>query len=126
MKNLQQKILEEIERKNIQFIRFMWCDNAGVIRAKAVHVKYILDYLVGTGVGIAKAQQALPVMYDAPSKGSGLTPSGEVFMRADWSTFKIVPYSPGHARVFTNIFNGTEPWTNCPRSFLQKVISYSG
>ena len=44
-------------------------------------------------------------------------------MRADWSTFKIVPYSPGHARVFTNIFNGTEPWTNCPRSFLQKVIS---
>ncbi|MEK9179008.1 MAG: glutamine synthetase, partial [Patescibacteria group bacterium] len=69
MKNLQQKILEEIERKNIQFIRFMWCDNAGVIRAKAVHVKYILDYLVGTGVGIAKAQQALPVMYDAPSKG---------------------------------------------------------
>lgn len=122
MKSLQKRVLEEIEKKNIQFVRFMWCDNAGIIRAKAVHVKYLTDYLAGTGVGIAMAQQALPVMYDAPSKNSGLTPAGEVFMRADWSTFKVIPYSPGNARVFTNIFNGTESWSHCPRSFLQKVI----
>ncbi|KKP67142.1 MAG: hypothetical protein UR68_C0013G0012 [Candidatus Roizmanbacteria bacterium GW2011_GWA2_35_19] len=37
MKELHQKILQEIKSKNIQFVRFIWCDNAGVIRAKAVH-----------------------------------------------------------------------------------------
>ncbi|KKP67141.1 MAG: L-glutamine synthetase [Candidatus Roizmanbacteria bacterium GW2011_GWA2_35_19] len=68
------------------------------------------------------AQQALPVMYDAQAINSGLTPAGEVFMRADWDTLKSLPYSPGHARVYTNTYNAGKQWTQCPRSFLKKVI----
>lgn len=121
MNNLQKNVLVEIKKNNIQFIRFLWCDNAGIIRAKAIHVKFLSDYL-NNGVGIASAQQALPVMYDAPVPNSGLTPAGEVFMRADWSTFKSLPYSQGQARVFTDIFDKGKPWTYCPRSFLKQVI----
>jgi len=122
MKELYKKILSQIKKNNIQFIRFVWCDNAGITRTKAVHVRYVSDYFNDVGVGIAMAQQALPVMYDAPAPNSGLTPAGEVFMRADWTTFKVLSYSPGHARVFTYIFNDGRPWTQCPRSFLSKVI----
>lgn len=107
----------------IRFVRFMWCDNANVIRAKAVHAPLIEDFLSGQGVGIAAAQMALPVMYDALSPGSGLTPAGEVHLHADWSTFTALPYAPGHARVFTDIRDGVRPWAHCPRGFLRRMIA---
>ena len=113
-------IQKQIRAQNIQFVRFLWCDNAGVIRCKAVSTRYLSDYI--NGVGIAAAQQALPVMYDAPAADSGLTPAGEVHMRADWSTFTQLPYSPGHARVLTDIYAGKDPWGHCPRSFLRRMI----
>src|SRR3989344_1777382 len=120
MKNQLAKIKKQIKSQNIQFVRFLWCDNAGIIRCKAVSTRYIQDYL--QGVSIAAAQQALPVMYDAPSAGSGLTPVGEVYMQADWSTFTQLPYSLTHARVLTDIYEGKNPWRHCPRSFLRRTI----
>ncbi len=117
------KVEAALKARNIQFVRFIWCDNAGVTRAKAVHVRFLEPYLHGTGVGIAAAQQALPVMYDAPAAGSGLTPAGEVHMRADWNTYTPLPYVPGHARVFTDIYDGNHPWGHCPRMFLRTVIA---
>ncbi|BCX05849.1 MAG: glutamine synthetase [Candidatus Roseilinea sp.] len=116
-------ILNLIREHNVRFVRFIWCDNANVIRAKAVRTTFIQAYLDGEGVGIAAAQQALPVMYDALAPGSGLTPAGEAHMRADWSTFAALPYAPGHARVLTDIYDGEQPWAHCPRSFLRRMIA---
>ncbi|MCS7060212.1 MAG: glutamine synthetase family protein [Anaerolineae bacterium] len=116
-------ILKLIQERDVRFVRFIWCDNANVIRAKAVRATFIRDYLEGEGVGIAAAQQALPVMYDALAPGSGLTPAGEAHMRADWRTFTVLPYAPGHARVLTDIYGGDQPWAHCPRSFLRRMIA---
>ena len=116
-------VLSAIQTQDIRYVRFIWCDNAGLIRAKAVHTSFLDSFLAGDGVGIAAAQQALPVMYDAPASGSGLTPAGEVHMRADWTTFTPLPYAPGHARVLTDIYDGEQPWGHCPRSFLRRVIA---
>ncbi|MCS7324818.1 MAG: glutamine synthetase family protein [Anaerolineae bacterium] len=116
-------VLRHIHTHNVRFVRFIWCDNANVIRAKAVHTAFIEDYLNGDGVGIAAAQQALPVMYDALAPGSGLTPAGEVHMRADWSTFAVLPYASGHARVLTDIYAGDQPWAHCPRAFLRRMVA---
>ncbi|GIV84209.1 MAG: glutamine synthetase [Candidatus Roseilinea sp.] len=116
-------ILNLIREHHVRFVRFIWCDNANVIRAKAVRTTFIQPYLDGEGVGIAAAQQALPVMYDALAPGSGLTPAGEAHMRADWHTFTILPYAPGHARVLTDIYDGAQPWAHCPRSFLRRMIA---
>ncbi|HXF69044.1 MAG TPA: glutamine synthetase family protein [Thermoflexus sp.] len=115
-----------IRHHGIRYVRFLWCDNAGVIRAKAVHATFLEDYLEGAGVGIAAAQQALPVMYDALAPDAGLTPAGEVHMRADWTTFTPLPYAPGHARVLTDIYEGDRPWPHCPRSFLRRMIERAG
>lgn len=123
MSDLRNRVLTTVQAHGIRFIRYLWCDNAGVIRAKAVHTAFLDDYLSGRGVGITVAQQALPVMYDAVCGDAGLTPAGEVFMRADWNTFTPLPYAPGHARVFTDIYDGDKPWGHCPRSFLRRAIA---
>lgn len=107
MKSQLSEVLRQIKSQNIQFVRFIWCDNAGIIRCKAVSTRYLESYI--NGVGIAAAQQALPIMYDGPVSDSGLTPSGEVHMRGDWSTFTPLPYAPHHARVLTNIYDGKNP-----------------
>jgi glutamine synthetase len=118
-----QSILTAIQHQQVRFVRFIWCDNANVIRAKAVRTTMLEAYLAGNGVGIAAAQQALPVMYDALAPDSGLTPDGEVHMRADWTTFAALPYAPGHARVLTDIYAGDRPWGHCPRSFLRRMLA---
>ncbi|MBM2810600.1 MAG: Glutamate--ammonia ligase [Chloroflexi bacterium] len=115
-------IASSIHDLAIRFVRFVWTDNAGLIRAKAVHAPSIGEYVDGGGVGITPAVQALPVMYDALSQGSGLTPVGEVHMRADWGTLRPLPYAVGHARVFADIYDGDEPWKLCPRGFLRRMI----
>lgn len=123
MSEVRNRVLSTVQAYGIRFIRYMWCDNAGVIRAKAIHTAFLDDYLDGRGVGITVAQQALPVMYDAVCGASGLTPAGEVFMRADWRTLTPLPYAPGHARVMADIYDGDHPWSHCPRSFLRRVIA---
>lgn len=114
-------VLAALREQAIRFVRFTMVDNAGLIRAKAVHTGGIEDY--SRGVGITVAQQALPVMYDAVAPDSGLTPAGDVFMRADWETFRALPYAPGHARVLADIYDGDQPWAHCPRAFLRRIIA---
>ncbi len=41
----------------------------------------------------------------------------------DWSTLKILPYAPGHARVMGNMVLKGEPWELCPRNFLKRSIA---
>jgi glutamine synthetase len=74
-------------------------------------------------IGLTPAAQALPVMYDAPSRGSGLSATGEVHLCPDWATFQRLPYAPGHARVLADIFDGDHPWTHCPRGFLKRMVA---
>jgi glutamine synthetase len=112
-----------IRSAGIRYIRFTWSDNAGLIRAKAVHTAFVEELDANTRVGLTPAAQALPVMYDAPSPGSGLSPTGEVHLCADWTTFAPLPYSPGHARVLADILDGDAPWAHCPRGFLKRMIA---
>ncbi|MBP5977108.1 hypothetical protein HW132_31395 [Brasilonema sp. CT11] len=105
----------------IYFVRILWCDNANIIRGKAVHVGMLSHYFEH-GVGISAGQQGLPVMYDAVVPETGLGPIGEIRLVPDWSTLTPLPYSPGHARVMGNMVHHGEPWTLCPRNFLIRMI----
>ncbi|WP_237739733.1 hypothetical protein [Methanobacterium formicicum] len=100
------------------FIRVLWCDNANIIRAKAVCVDEIKDQEVS--VGISRAQQGVPVMYDGVVAGCGLDPVGEINLKGDMSTLTPIPYAPGHARVMGDMFYEGKVWDNCPRGFLKK------
>ena len=106
----------------VRFVRIVWCDNANVIRAKAFHTAFLEEHQ-DWGIGISIAQQAVPVMADAPAPESGLGPVGEAWLVPDWSTLALLPYAPGHARVMGKMMREGQPWALCPRSFLQRMIA---
>jgi glutamine synthetase len=119
---MDNEILNSLDRDRIRFVRILWCDNANIIRGKAVHRGALFEYLKH-GVGISAAQQAIPVMYDAPAPGSGLGPVGEVRLVPDWNTLTPLPYAPGHARVMGDMVKDGSPWALCPRNFLKRMIA---
>ena len=104
----------------VHFVRVLWCDNANLIRAKAIHI----DHGEGLrdGVAITAAQQALPVMFDAVAPDSGLGPIGRARLIPDWSTLTTLPYAPGHAQVLADMRMGDTPWEHCPRDFLRRQV----
>ena len=116
------KVKKTLEQAGIKFVRILWCDNANIIRGKAVHLDLLSDYF-NYGVGISAGQQGVPVMYDAVVPETGLSPVGEVRLVPDWSTLKLLPYSPSHALVMGNMVLKVKPWAMCPRNFLIKIIA---
>lgn len=116
------KIIESLNDAQVKFARILWCDNANVIRAKAIHGKRLNAYLKH-GVGISTAQQALPVMFDAPAAGSGLGPVGEIRLVPDPQTLTMLPYAPGHAQFMGDMVHDGSPWPCCPRYFLKRMIA---
>jgi glutamine synthetase len=116
------QFLTTLDLAHVQFVRILWCDNANIIRAKAVHRRRYSHYR-DHGVGIAQAQQAVQSLVDAPAAGSGLGPVGEVRLVPDEATLMPLPYAPGHARVMGNMMLNQAPWSRCPRAFLQRMIA---
>lgn len=118
---MDKETLNALDRARVKFIRVVWCDNANIIRGKAIHRKRLETYLTH-GVGITAAQQALPVMYDLPVPESGLGPIGEIRLIPDQTTLTLLPYGKGHARMIGDMVLGGKSWPNCPRGFLKRMI----
>ncbi len=114
--------LQELQRQGVQYVRIIWTDNANVIRAKAAYTGSLAAALP-SDVGIAAAQQALPVTADAVAPGAGLGPVGEVRLVPDWSTYRLLPYAPGQAAVLGDMMVNGRPWEHCPRAFLREQIA---
>ncbi|MEN6551926.1 MAG: glutamine synthetase [Methanobacterium sp.] len=106
---------------DIEFIRILWCDNANIIRAKLIYKNSSEDSKYY--VGISEGQQGVPAVYDAVVEESGLSPVGEVQLKADLSSFTPVPYSPGHGRFMGDMKKNGETWDYCPRGFLKRMVN---
>ena len=117
-------IASELKHQGIEFVRVLFCDNANIIRGKAFHLETLAEHW-RSGVSIAVAQQAIPVMYDVVTPATGLTPVGEAWLVPDWSTLKILPYAPTHASVLGEMYRFGEPWSCCPRNFLKRAIAFA-
>lgn len=116
------ELVKYLESAGVKFVRITFCDNANVIRAKAIHLGILAENLEYP-IGMTVAQQALPVMYDTVVSESGLGPVGEAWLKPDWSTLKVLPYAPTHARVLADMSFDREPWLLCPRHFLKRAIA---
>ncbi|MEH1785606.1 MAG: glutamine synthetase family protein [Nostoc sp.] len=115
------KVKKSLQEAGVRFVRILWCDNANIIRGKAVHVEMLSHYF-DYGVGISAGQQGVPVMYDAVIPETGLGPVGEIRLVPDWFSFTPLPYAPGHAPVMGNMVLNGSPWALCPRNFLVRMI----
>lgn len=116
------KIKKSLHEAGVKFVRILWCDNANIIRGKAVHLEMLSHYFEH-GVGISAGEQGIPVMYDAIAPDCGLAPVGEIRLVADWDSLTPLPYAPGHARVLGNMILDRQPWAFCPRNFLMEMIA---
>ena len=114
--------INRLDSTEVDFTRIIWCDNANIIRGKAVHRSRLPAYLEH-GVGISPAQQGVPASVDAPVEGSGLGPVGEIRLVPDLDTLTVLPYAPGHARVMGDMVKDGKPWPLCPRDFLKRMAA---
>jgi len=116
---LKKALIKALKSAKVEFVRSLWCDNANVIRAKSIDIDLLEDNFE-TVAGISRAQQGVPVMYDGVVPESGLMPVGEIWLNPDWDTLNVLPYTPGHASVISDLFAGRYEWSLCPRFFSEK------
>ena len=75
----------------VRLVRFLYCDNGGIVRAKAAHVERLGDGM-RTGIGLTVAMQAMSSL-DQLQSVEGMGPVGEVRLVLDASTLRILPYA---------------------------------
>ena len=84
-----QTVLQRAAEAHVRLVRFMYCDNGGIIRGKATHVNGLARRMV-EGIGQTLAMQAFASI-DALAAVEGMGPVGEFRLVPDPSTFIILP-----------------------------------
>lgn len=110
------------QTRDLQLVRFLYCDLGGVIRGKSTHVNH-LKSRIGSGIGLVKGMISMTSLdFLAPNATFG--PVGEVRLIPDPNTFVRLPYAPRSGQMVCDLLevNG-EPWAYDPRSFLKRVIA---
>ena len=117
-----EEVVQAAHAADLRLIRFLYCDNGGVIRGKLTHIDGLEKRLKG-GIGLTVAMQAFNMLdHLVPFEGMG--PVGEVRIMPDPGTFRILPYAPSSAAMLSDLLTlDGKPWEACPRSFLKRMIT---
>jgi glutamine synthetase len=118
----KKQIAREAKEHRIQLVRFLYCDNGGVIRGKATHVDHLAERME-SGIGLVMGMMSMTGLdFLAPKATFG--PVGEVRLIPDPDTFVILPYAPRSAQMISDMITlDHTPWELDPRSFLKRVIA---
>jgi len=117
-----EQVVQIARDAGVRLVRFLYCDNGGVIRGKLTHIDG-LDGRIDGGMGLTVAMQAFNIL-DHLVPFDGMGPVGEVRVVPDSSSFKLLPYTPRAAAMVADLLtNDGEPWAACPRSFLKRMIA---
>jgi glutamine synthetase len=104
----------------VRLVRFLYCDNGGIVRAKAAHVERLADRM-RTGIGLTVAMQAMSSL-DQLQPVDEMGPVGEVRLVPDPSTFRVLPYAPSSAAMLVDhVRLDREPYEADPRGFLKRM-----
>src|SRR5437667_10229831 len=106
--------------RGIRLVRFLYCDNGGVIRGKLAHVERLADR-IRSGIGLTVAMQAMNAL-DQLQPVDGMGPVGEIRLVPDPETFRVLPYAPRTGAMLVDLMSlSGEPALQCPRSFLKRM-----
>src|SRR5574340_978807 len=110
-----QDVLRQAREANLRLVRFLYCDNGGIIRGKATHASS-LQRRMQEGIGQTLAMQAFTGV-ETLAAVDGMGPVGEFRLIPDPTTFVLLPYVPRSASMLCDmlLLDGT-PWAACPRS----------
>jgi glutamine synthetase len=104
----------------VRLVRFVYCDNGGIVRAKAAHLERLADRM-RTGIGLTVAMQAMSSL-DQLQPVDGMGPVGEVRLVPDPSTLRILPYAPHTAAMLVDhVRLDGEPYEADPRAFMKRM-----
>src|SRR5437867_4080251 len=116
-----QDVVQQARAANLRLVRFLYCDNGGIIRGKTTHASKLASR-IQEGIGQTLAMQAFTGVESlAPVDGMG--PVGEFRLIPDPQTFVILPYVPNSGSMMSDMIRlDGKPWEACPRTFLKRMI----
>ena len=115
-----EEIVARAEAEGLQLVRFLYCDNGGVIRGKSTHVSSLLRRMQ-SGIGLVKGMQSFSSI-DTLATDASYGPVGEIRLVPDPETFVVLPYAPRSGQMMVNMIElDHTPWALDPRSFLQRM-----
>jgi glutamine synthetase len=115
-------IVRTAEERGLQLVRFLYCDNGGVIRGKSTHIG-ALERRIQSGIGLVKGMQSFTSL-DSLAPDATYGPVGEIRLVPDPETFVILPYAPRSGQMIANMVElDHRPWDLDPRAFLQRMIA---
>src|SRR5437763_12702847 len=88
----RREIVAQAEASGLRLVRFLYCDNDGIIRGKSAGIKDLRDRLE-TGIGLTLAMQAF-TMLDHLASVDGMGPVGETRLVPVLTTIALSPYPP--------------------------------
>ena len=120
-----EQILSQAQAADVRLVRFLYCDNGGIIRGKTTTTGRLEDRC-RDGIGLTKAMMAMNA-FDRlqPVEGTGAV--GEIRLVPDPASFAVLPYAPHAAAMYCDqIEHDRTPWGACPRSFLKRMEARLG
>ncbi len=115
-----EQVVETAKAAGVRLVRFLYCDNGGIIRGKASATDGLAGRL-SDGIGLTKAMMAMNA-FDQLQPVEGTGPVGEVRLVPDPASFALLPYAPHSAVLYCDqLEHDRTPWTACPRSFLRRM-----
>jgi glutamine synthetase len=121
----RRELVAQAEAAGLRLVRFLYCDNDGLIRGKSSGMAGLRERLE-TGIGLTVAMQAFTLL-DHLATVEGMGPVGEIRLVPDPSTFAIAPYAPhtGVVLVDMETLDG-KPYAADGRAFLKRMIARAG
>jgi glutamine synthetase len=119
---MKERVINAANTAGVRLIRFLYCDNGGVIRGKLAHIDSLAQRL-NSGIGLTVAMQAMN-MLDQLQPVAGMGPVGEVRIVPDPDSFVVLPYAPHSAAMMSDLVQlDGRLWGACPRSFLKRMLA---
>jgi glutamine synthetase len=113
-------VIRAVDEHGLRLVRFLYCGNDGTVRGKASS-RHGLEGRIASGIGLTVAMQAmnsLDQLQPVPDMG----PVGEVRLRPDPSTFRVLPYAPNTGAMLVDMIGlDGNPAPVCQRSFLARM-----
>jgi len=117
-----QDVVRQAQNANLRLIRFLYCDNGGIIRGKTTHASKLAPRM-REGIGQTLAMQAFTGV-ESLAAVEGMGPVGEFRLIPDPATFVILPYVPNSGSMMCDMIRTDgQPWEACPRTFLKRMIA---
>jgi len=117
-----EEIVRTAEERGLQLVRFLYCDNGGVIRGKSTHISG-LRRRITSGIGLVKGMQSFTSL-DTLAPDASYGPVEEIRLVPDPATFVVLPYAPRSGQMMVNMVElDHQPWALDPRHFLQRMVA---